>query len=116
MMRHVSKKVFFIRSFFTAAIIVELQYCRQLPPLAQETVGAVRETINGALGVVQFQGDKQNQLQFDNALRELAVGIANLILVGIHNKQEKEYRFKTDADFVEYILAILKAEIKNTPV
>lgn len=106
-------KNIFLPSFFLISCITHANDCRQLNHLEQETVGAVRETINGALGVVQYQGDRQNQQQFDNSLRELAVGIANLILVGIHQKKEREYRFKEQADLVEYILAILKAELKN---
>lgn len=106
-------KNIFIHTFFIISIIANNENRKPLKPAVKETIGAIRETIHGALGVVQFNNDQQNKKEFDNSLKELAVGIANLILVGIHHKQDQdEYRFYK-GDLVEYIFSILKEEIQN---
>lgn len=88
---------------------------KPLKPAVQETVGAIRETVHGALGVVQFKDDQQNQHEFDSSLRELATGIANLILAGIHQKQSNEqYRTKEEInELIKEIMVMIKLEIKD---
>lgn len=84
---------------------------KPLNPLAKEIINGVRETINGALGIVQHKDDLQNTKEFDSSLRELAQGIADLVLVGIHAKQDPEYRFITQDQLVDDILEMIKAQV-----
>lgn len=111
MMYRVRVHIIFLNVIFVLSSVANNSARRPLKPVAKETVSAIRETIHGALGLVQFKDDQENQKEFDNSLRELAMGIANLILVGVHEKQN---RAKEEQDaFIEELICIITDLIQN---
>src|SRR4051812_18506178 len=111
MMHYAGIQLIFLNGLFMFEVIANTIERRPLNPTAKETVSAIRETIHGALGVVQFKDDQENKKEFDSSVRELAVGIANLILVGVHEKQN---RAKEEQDaFIEELMCIIIAQVQT---
>ncbi|HTM05697.1 MAG TPA: hypothetical protein VL201_00490 [Patescibacteria group bacterium] len=115
MMRRIDIIIIFLSSGMVFSTFATSELRKPLKPAVQETVGAIRETVHGALGVVQFKDDQHNQKEFDSSLRELATGIANLILAGIHQKQNSEqYRTKEEVnELIEELVALVTSQIKD---
>ena len=120
MMRHIIISLFLSSSMVTISADNNIEYRKPLKPKTQEIIAAIRETISGALGIVASKDDRDRdeygKQEFDNAVRELATGFADLILVGVHQQNQKNnaYRMQNEFDeLVEELVDTIKAHIKD---